>query len=299
MSDRDGRPDTRGAQGPQDARGVRPAQVAPDARDPGAGAALDGLRVGFIGFGMMGSAIARGLSRAGMGPDRLLACARDRERLGRACAEAGATPCRDAAQVVEGSDVVVVAVKPTDVAGALAPVSRLLGDRAVLSVAWGVWFDQLKDMLPAGARHISAVPNIPVGVRQGVWVAQDTDSLDAPRRAQVEAVMQATGQVARVPARLMGVAGTVAGCAPAYLAVFLEAMADAGVKNGLPRAQAYGLAQQMVRGTCALLQDTGQLPAQLKDAVCSPGGATIRGIAALEEHGLRSAVIRAVDAALS
>lgn len=260
---------------------------------------LSELRVGFIGFGMMGSALGQGLSRAGMTPEQLPAYARNFERLERTCARVGATPYRSANEVISASDVVIVAVKPKDVAQVLAPFSHALNDKAILSVAWGIWFDQLESMLPAGVQHISTVPNLPVSVGQGIWVTQDTDSLGELRRAQVDALMQATGQITRVPESLIGVAGTVAGCAPAYLAVFLEALADAGVKDGLTRAQAYELAYQMAKGTSALLQDSGQIPAQLKDAVSSPGGTTIRGVAALEDHGLRTAVIHAVDASLS
>ena len=99
-----------------------------------------------------------------------------------------------------------------------------------------------------------------------------------------------------VETHLLSAAGTLAGCGPAFAAMFLEALGDAGVKHGLPRALAYRLASQMLAGTGKLQLATGSHPGQMKDAVCSPGGTTIVGVAALEEHGLRAAVIDAIDA---
>jgi pyrroline-5-carboxylate reductase len=102
--------------------------------------------------------------------------------------------------------------------------------------------------------------------------------------------------VVEVDSKLLGIAGTVTGCGPAFVAMVIEALGDAAVKYGVPRATAYELAAQMVAGAGKLAVETGQHPGALKDAVCSPGGTTIRGVAALEEHGLRNALIKAIDA---
>ena len=102
-----------------------------------------------------------------------------------------------------------------------------------------------------------------------------------------------------LPGHLLSVASALAGCGPAFAAMFLEALADGGVKNGLPRQTAYRLAAQMMAGTAELHLATGTHPGVMKDAVCSPGGTTIKGVAALENAGMRGAVMRAVDATLS
>ena len=115
--------------------------------------------------------------------------------------------------------------------------------------------------------------------------------------AQVKELLSALGEVATVPAAQMGIAGTIAGCGPAYAAMFLEALGDAGVRHGLPRELSYRLAAQMLAGTGKLHLATSQHPGAMKDAVCSPGGTTIRGVEQLERHAFRSAVIDAITAA--
>lgn len=106
------------------------------------------------------------------------------------------------------------------------------------------------------------------------------------------------GLVVELESRLLFVGGTVGGCSPAFVAMGIEALADAAVKHGIPRADAYRIVSQMMLGTAKLQLETGEHPAAMKDAVCSPGGATIRGVAELEASGLRAALIRAVDATL-
>ena len=109
-------------------------------------------------------------------------------------------------------------------------------------------------------------------------------------------LLGATGLVAMVDSKHLGIAGTVTGCGPAFVAMLMEALGDAAVKYGVPRALAYQLAGQMIAGTGKMAVETGQPPAALKDAVCSPGGTTIKGVAALERWGLRNSVIQAIDA---
>ena len=266
---------------------------------PGTPLSLESVRLGFIGFGNMASALAKGLVASGAVPGaRMVACARDWDKLVRTTGALGVTPVHGAAEVIEACDVVVVAVKPYQVADVLAPVRDLIAARGtvVLSVAAGMPFAAYEEILAPGTHHVSCVPNTPVSVGQGVFVVEDTDSLSDAERALLDELLGRIGVVVRVDTAHMGVAGTIAGCGPAWVCMAIEALGDAGVKHGLTRAQAYQLAGQMVAGTGAMLVASGEHPGALKDAVCSPGGTTIKGVAALERAGLRAALIDAVDA---
>ena len=252
--------------------------------------------IGFIGFGNIAQAVARGLTATGAcAAERLCACAAHFDRLQKNAAALGVRAFERAEDVVSWSDFVVLAVKPYMVEGVLAPLRELLADKVLISVVSGYDFAAYEKLLSPKTRHISAIPNTPIAVGEGIMICEDRHSLRAEEMADFEAVFGRVAMLESVPARLFSIAGTLSGCTPAYTAMYLEALADAGVKHGLPRALAYELAAQMVVGTGKLMLETGQHPGAMKDAVCSPGGTTIVGVAALERKGFRSAVIDAVD----
>ncbi len=165
-----------------------------------------------------------------------------------------------------------------------------------MSVAAGVTFDDYERMLLPGTAHLSTVPNTPVAVGEGIIVCERRDSLSEAQRAAVEELLSHVGMLFRVDTPLLGVAGTVCGCGPAFVAMFIEALGDAAVKHGIPRADAYRMASRMLAGTARLQLETDRHPGAMKDDVCSPGGTTIVGVAELERRGFRAAVIDAVDA---
>jgi len=258
---------------------------------------LASVKVGFIGFGNMAQATATGLVRSGAVPaGNIYACAKNWDKLVAATEPHGMHPCRDAREVALAADVVFVAVKPYLVQEVCAPVAAELAEKIVVSVAAGMTFDKYEAFLAPGTRHLSTVPNTPVSVCEGVWTCENVHSLGEADLALVNALLGATGLVAFVDTKLMGIAGTVTGCGPAFVAMFMEALGDAAVKYGVPRKLAYELCAQMIAGTGKMAAESGAHPGAMKDAVCSPGGTTIRGVAALEEHGLRNAAIKAIDA---
>ena len=258
---------------------------------------LDTVRVGFIGFGNMAQAIAQGLLRAqAVSADRIYACAKRWDKLAETTEPRGMHPCRDAREVAQNADVVFVAVKPDLVEEVCSPIKDVLASKVVVSVAAGMTFDRYEAILKPGTHHISTIPNTPVSVCEGVWTCEETHSLTADELALMRELLGDTGLVAMVDSKHLGIAGTVTGCGPAFVAMFIEALGDAAVKYGVPRALAYQLAGQMIAGTGKMAVETGQHPAALKDAVCSPGGTTIKGVAALERWGLRNSVIQAIDA---
>lgn len=253
------------------------------------------MKLGFIGFGNMAQAIAEGLLRSkALEPEQICACAKDWDKLcaatqpghaslpgrpggggGRRCGHRG----RKAAP---------------DRGGAFAR-ARQLADKAVVSVAAGWPFERYEALLP-GTRHLSTMPNTPVRVCAGVFLLEEKHSLTPEEYVLVQELFGHLGLVQPVESRLLGIAGTLSGCGPAFVSMFIEALGDAGVKHGLPRAMAYRLAGQMVAGTGRMQVETGAHPGAMKDAVCSPGGTTIVGVAELERGGMRAAVINAVDA---
>ena len=256
----------------------------------------DSARVGFIGFGNMASAMAEGFIRSGKVPaSRIYACAGNYQRLVKRAEAMGIRARKDAESLLASVDVLVVAVKPHVVAGVLAPIAKKLGDTPVVSVAAGWSFDRYEEIIP-GTHHLSIMPNTPVAVNEGVIVCEAAHSLTERQEKLVQSLLESLGTVQTMDSSLLSIAGTVTGCSPAFIAMVIESLADAAVKYGVPRAQAYPLVSQTVAGTAKLQLEKGTHPGVMKDAVCSPGGTTIRGVSALEEAGLRSAFIKAIDA---
>ena len=256
-------------------------------------------RIGFIGFGNMAQAMAKGLvEHAGFDGGRITACAAHFDKLETSCKPLGANAVHTPAEVAEASDLIIVAVKPYMVADVLAPAREALAGKAVVSVAAGLLFDFYEDLLGAGSHHLSTIPNTPIAVGCGVIACEQKHSLSTDEWATFAGLFGGIALIEPVAGHLLSTASAVAGCGPAFAAMFLESLADGGVKNGLPRATAYRLAAQMMAGTAQLHLATGTHPGAMKDAVCSPGGTTIKGVAALEAAGLRNALISAVDATL-
>ena len=246
--------------------------------------------IGFIGYGNMAQAIAEGLVAAGAidGTD-IVACAAHYDKLEKTTAKVGATPLRTAAEVADAADVVI---KP--IAGALANESTF-----VVSIAAGWDLAKYRELFGAdfGAMHIQCtIPNTPMAVGKGVLVTETDNTLTAGQTEVFERLFSSISLIERVDSAHMGIGMCIAGCAPAFTDMYIEALGDAGVKYGLQRATAYRLAAKMVEGVGALYLANETHPGAMKDAVCSPGGTTIKGVASLEESAFRGAVIKAVDA---
>lgn len=255
------------------------------------------VKIGFIGFGNMAQAIARGLlRRKSVRPQQIYACAKTWDKLCKNTQPEGMIPCRDAAETAGKADLVVIAVKPYLVQEVTAPIRELLREKIVVSIAAGYPFEKYEEILLPGTHHLSTIPNTPVSVGEGIVICEKRHSLNEEEYRLVEELFSGIGVVQQVETRQLGIAGTISGCGPAFVSMFIEALGDAAVMHGLPRALSYQLAGQMAAGTGRLLVETGSHPGAMKDAVCSPGGTTIVGVAALERKGMRSAVIDAVDA---
>jgi pyrroline-5-carboxylate reductase len=253
--------------------------------------------VGFIGYGNMAQAMAKGLIGAKVcAPENICACAAHFDRLQQNAALLGVRALPDAAAVVQASDFVVLAVKPYLIESVAAPLANLLTGKIVISVAAGWNFNRYSAIFPENVHHISTMPNTPIAVGEGILVCEQTHSLTDEEYAAFEQLFRSIALIEPIDTAHLAAAGTLSGCSPAFAAMFLEALADAGVKYGITRPAAYRMAAQVLQGTGALQQATGAHPGAMKDAVCSPGGTTIRGVSALEKSGFRGAVIGAIDA---
>jgi len=264
--------------------------------------ALDGLRIGFLGAGAMGEALAGGLLAAGVPAAKLRAA--DPEPARRAAVERALAIAvgADNAALVRESDVVVVAVKPGMVGRVLGALRKEPGADLArplwISIAAGVSLAKLAAELPTGARVVRAMPNTPALVRAGATAYAANAAATAADRAVAQALFESVGLAWEAPDEgLLDAVTGLSGSGPAYVFVFLEALADAGVRAGLPREAAHRLACQTVLGSARLALESGLHPGQLKDRVTSPGGTTIAGLARLEAGGLRAAVLDAVEAA--
>ena len=199
---------------------------------------------------------------------------------------------------MDKADTVLIAVKPYVIEGVLSQLRDALKGKALISVALGYDFARLTALVDESTRVQFVMPNTPAMVGAGVLLFEAASSLLPEERAEIMARFETLGVVEELPTHLMGVGGAVSGCGPAFCAMVIEAMADAGVKYGLPRATAYRLASQTLAGTGRMQIATGQHPGVIKDGVCSPAGSTIRGVEALERAGLRAAMLDAIQATM-
>lgn len=257
---------------------------------------MEELMIGFIGYGNMAQAIATGLVHSGkVEGKQLIVCAKNYEKCCANAEKIGAQPMASAIEVVEQSDIVVLAVKPYIIEEVVTPLKQQLQHKVVISVAAGCDFNFYEQILLPNTHHLSTIPNTPVRVGEGIWVCEEKHSLSEKEFETFKEVFGTIGLIECVESNNLSIAGTISGCAPAFTAMYLEALADAGVKHGLTRTSAYRLAAQMLAGTGKLYLMNQQHPGIMKDAVCSPKGTTIKGVASLEKNGFRGVVIEAVD----
>lgn len=252
--------------------------------------------IGFIGCGKMASALAIGGVRAGVlhGEDLLFSDVHGPS----AEALAGATGGRvsETRDLVAAADVIVLAVKPADVAGVLRASAGALAGKLVVSIAAGLGLGRLEEWSGSGARVVRVMPNTPVMVGVGAAAYSTGAGASAEDGEWVRRLFSATGLCVQVPEKLMDAVTGLSGSGPAYGYVLIEALADGGVLMGLPRETALKLAAQTLMGAARMVLDGGS-PGPLKDAVASPGGTTIAGLEVLEVNAVRGALMRAVRAA--
>jgi pyrroline-5-carboxylate reductase len=255
--------------------------------------------IAVIGGGRMGEAIVAGLIAARTVDASQVTVAEPDARRREAMAEQHGVSVADAAAQAVPADLVLVAVKPQVMEPVLAEVHDVLGEGAlVVSIAAGITTAKLESMLPAGTAVVRVMPNTPALVGAGTAVVSGGSETSAEQTAQVAELFSAIGSAVVVEERYQDAASAISGSGPAYFALVIDALARAGVAQGLSREMAERLAVETMRGTAELIMQTGQHPEALVDAVTSPGGTTIAALGALERGGVRSAFNEAVAAAV-
>lgn len=251
--------------------------------------------IGFIGAGNMATALMAGMIRGGVPADTFIAYDPSSERA-EAMRLMGVRRAAVAADVGSQADTIVLAVKPKFMSAAIESILPYVHGCDVLSIAAG-WTQSMLSAAMPGARGVArAMPNTPVAVGEGMMVFADSHTMDAQRFEAMTKLFATCAKTLVLPEPLMDAVISISGSGPAYVYMFMEALADAGVKQGLPRNTAYTLAAQTALGAAKMLLETGEHPGALKDTACSPGGTTIEAVYALEKAGFRGAIMDAVDA---
>lgn len=254
--------------------------------------------LGLIGAGNMGGAILRGVVADGYLQASSIVVFDTNLRSKADSLNRDLPGIRFAASAIEcvsQSDVVILAVKPNVVRSVINDIRPALKGKAVISIAAGWTVQMLADELePAGAGYLRVMPNTPAMVGEGMTAICDDSNFTEDDFAFAKGLFESIGRTVVLPERLFDGVIAISGSSPAYVYMMIEAMADAGVKEGLPRAVAYEMSAQAVLGSALMVLTSGTHPAALKDAVCSPGGTTIEAVEELERKGFRAAVMDAM-----
>ncbi len=247
----------------------------------------------------MAQALAEGfLSLGKLKVEEVCAYAPHQEKLKKNCGRLQIAAMDSPGKLAEESDILFIACKPHQVADVLQEIDEKLKGKALVSIAAGWKYEQYEELLHHSARVLCVMPNTPAMVGEGVFLFEEKCSLETGEKEFLTDLFGSVGIVKELPTELMAVGTAVTGCAPAFVDMLIEAYADAAVKYGMKREDAYPLISKMVLGTAKLQLETGIHPGVLKDQVCSPGGTTICGCAALEKAGFRGACIGSVDAVM-
>ncbi len=253
-------------------------------------------RIGFIGIGNMGEALFSGFVAAGkLTPELAYAYTPNREELAAKVEKLKLSGCDTLEAMLQQAEMIVIACKPGQVLENAKVILEKTPKMPVICIAAGF---SLKKFQENGLGDLAVqciMPNTPARIRDGVTLFEQENNMTEEDNAYAKDLLSAVGAVEVLPSNLMKIGMSITGCGPAFVDLFIEAYADAAVKYGIPRATAYRLVSGMVHGSSGLQIATGEHPGVLKDQVCSPGGTTIRGVAALEACGFRSACIESVD----
>ena len=252
------------------------------------------MKIGFLGCGSMGGAIARAVSQ--VTKDIVLT---DRSGRGKTLADQLGVAYGSAKEIARDCDWIFLAVKPQMMEAALSPIRESLQEKKPLLVtmAAGLSMEKIETMAGGDLPVIRIMPNTPAMVGAGMTQYCCNSLVTEENERHFLSLMAHTGHVDKLEEGLIDAASALSGCGPAYMYLFLEGLADGAVACGIPRVKAYEYAAATMEGAAKLMLTAGQHPGQLKDAVCSPGGSTIQGVRVLEEKGLRAAAMDCVIAA--
>lgn len=257
------------------------------------------MKIGFIGCGNMASAMIGGILKKGIfTKEEIIVSNLTEEGSRRSREKLGVVTTMENRQVAESAKIVVLAVKPQFYEEVLGEIKDVLTEEHILvGIAPGKTLSWLEEKCAQPIKIVRLMPNTPAQVGEGMTGVCFNERVSEEEKQEICAITDSFGCTEVIPERLMEGLSAVTGCSPAYVFMFLEAMADAAVHQGMPRKQAYRLGAQAVLGSAKMLLETEMHPGELKDMVCSPAGSTIEGVRMLEKNGFRSAVFEALCAA--
>ena len=252
--------------------------------------------IGFIGMGNMGSAMLKGMLQV-FEAKELVFSRKNKEKAQKFSEETQVDYVQSNKECASMAKYLILAIKPQLFPEVLEEIkTEVKENQIIISIAAGIMIQELKEALGAGVRIVRAMPNTPALLGEGMTgVCFDNSVYTEGEKTVIQNIFQSFGKMQIVKENLMNAVICVSGSSPAFVYQFIEALADGAVKYGLTRQAAYEMAAQTVLGAAKMVLETGEHPAVLKDKVCSPGGTTIAGVAALEEYGFRNSIIKACD----
>lgn len=259
------------------------------------------MKIGLIGLGNMATAMVGGMLGKGLAKaEDIIGSSRTETTRNKIREKYSITVTPDNRQVAREADILFLAVKPVILSGVIAEIrEEVRPECLIVSIAAGRNLGWLKEAFGRPElKIIRCMPNTPALVFEGCTGICAGDEVPAQELDRVVELMKSFGKASVVPERLMDAVVGVSGSSPAYVFLFIEAMADGAVAAGMPRKQAYEFAAQSVLGSAKMVLETGLHPGELKDMVCSPGGTTIQAVKVLEEKGMRAAVMDAMEACI-
>lgn len=256
------------------------------------------MKLGFIGCGNMATAIMNGIVKNGVATaGDIIGSDLSKEGREKINASLGVEVTSDNKEVAQQADVLFLSVKPQFYEAVIAEIKNVVKDnQLIITIAPGKTLSWLSETFGKTLKIIRCMPNTPALVGEGITAACPNEQVTESDLDLAMKILTSFGKCEIVSENLMDVVTSVSGSSPAYVFMFIEAMADAAVADGMPRMQAYEFAAQAVLGSAKMVLETGKHPGELKDMVCSPGGTTIEAVRVLEEKGLRSAVFEAMKA---
>lgn len=252
---------------------------------------------GFIGVGNMGKPLFKAAVNT-FGDNQVIYSSGPIDYMEGIAKETGIPYTKDNVTVTKNCKYLVLAVKPQIFPTILDEIKNYITkDHVVISIAVGITIDSIKKSLGQDVRVVRAMPNTPAQVNEGMTgISYSDDDFSQEEREIIDHFLTSFGQYEVFDEKLMNAVGCASGSSPAYAYMFIEALADSVVSLGIPRDKAYSIVAQTLLGSAKMVLETGEHPAKLKDNVCSPGGTTITGVKALEEHGFRNAIMKATEA---
>lgn len=257
------------------------------------------MKIGFIGLGNMASAMIGGILKKELySAEDIIGSDKSEDSVQKAAKIFGIHTTTDNLEVAQAADVLILAVKPQFFPEVIAEIKGAVREETlIISIAPGKTMEWIMEHFGRELKLVRCMPNTPALVGEGCTGFCCYKLVSEEEQAQAAAILGSFGRAYQVPENLLDTVVGISGSSPAYVFMFIEAMADAAVAQGMPRKQAYQFAAQAVLGSAKLLLETGMHPGELKDMVCSPAGSTIEGVRILEQKGFRSAVFEALNGA--